>query len=562
MKNTKHNIKYYIYLRKSSESEEKQIQSIERQADEVHKLVTYQGLQVAGTFQESRSAMTPNNRPEFTKMIRGLKAGKANGIICWHINRLARNPLESGIVQQLLEDGKIQSIITKDREYTSADNAIIFSVESSLATQYSKDLGKMVKSGMDKKASLGIAPIKAPLGYLNTKMAEHGSNYIIKDKERFAIVRSIWDMMLSGMYPPSKIQAIVTNEMGLKTKSNGKFFTKILPLSGVYNILNNPFYAGLFLYKGKLYTGKHEAMITVEEFEKVQKMLGRKGNPRYQKKQFAYTGIMQCEECGCAITAAEKTKLIKSTGLYKNYIYYYCTNRKAGIQCQSRKPLTVFELENQIVEEMENVSISQTFQNVALAILKQNSSSLKSTKEVICENQKREISSVEKELKNLLQLRISDMINDEEYKLEKEQRDKKLIFLKQKIEQEKLQPYQVIENIETLFESITDIKNKFIESTEEDKKKLFIRIGENFTLRGKKLNIIKPKWLTAVQKYKKEVEAELDRLELEKYLELKDYPSYFGDVFPALSALVKEVRTESENLNKTPVVDIDISQAA
>src|ERR1043165_1295252 len=210
------NEKYYIYLRKSSEGEDRQVQSIERQADEVQKLVLYQGLNIAGTFQESRSAMMPFNRPEFTRMIKGIKAGKANGIVCWHINRLARNPLESGIIQQLLEDGKIDRIVTKDREYTSADNAIIFSVESSLATQYSKDLGKMVKSGMEKKVSQGIYPSKAPFGYLNTKMAEHGSNYIIKDPERFDIIRKIWDMILTEKYAPSQILEMITKETGLK----------------------------------------------------------------------------------------------------------------------------------------------------------------------------------------------------------------------------------------------------------------------------------------------------------------------------------------------------------
>jgi site-specific DNA recombinase len=368
------NLKYYTYLRKSSEGEERQVQSIERQFDEVEKLIQYQGLKVVDKFQESRSAKIPFNRPEFTKMIKGIKTGKANGIICWHFNRLSRNPMESGIIQQLLEDGKIKSIVTKDREYTAADNSIIISVESSLATQYSKDLGKMVKSGMDKKVSQGIAPIKAPLGYLNTKMAEHGSNYIVKDKERFAIVRQIWDMALSKQYSTSKILDYVLNKSGLMARKNHGKRLGILTISGLYSLLTNPFYTGLFLYKGKLYKGNHEPMITMAEFEAVQELLGRKGNARYYKHEFTYTGIMKCSYCGCAITATRKSKLMRSTGLYKSYTYYYCTQRKKKLPCIARKILTVNELENKIVQEMQSVTVSKPFFDLAFRILKKKCS--------------------------------------------------------------------------------------------------------------------------------------------------------------------------------------------
>src|SRR3989344_6082412 len=103
-------IKYFEYTRKSSEGEDRQVQSIERQHEENQKTISRYGLEVIDSFSESRSAKMPNNRPAFTEMIRRIEKGEANGIICWHLNRLSRNPMESGILQQLLADGKIQSI--------------------------------------------------------------------------------------------------------------------------------------------------------------------------------------------------------------------------------------------------------------------------------------------------------------------------------------------------------------------------------------------------------------------------------------------------------------------
>jgi site-specific DNA recombinase len=546
------NLKYYIYLRKSSEGEDRQVQSIERQADEVNKLITYQGLQVVGTFEECKSAMVPENRPEFKKMIRGIKIGKANGIVCWHINRLARNPLESGIIQQLLEDGKIKSILTKDREYTSADNSIILSVESSLATQYSKDLGKMVRSGMDKKVSQGIAPFKAPIGYLNTKMAEHGSNYIMKDPERFDIVRQIWDMILSRQYTTSKILEIVLNETGLKPRPPRGAKLGKLTISGLYSLLNNPFYAGLFYYKGQLIQGKHEPMVTVTEFDAVQELLGRNGNSRHQKHKFTYTGIIKCGECGCAITATKKSKLIKSNHLYKSYTYYYCTQRKQNIKCLSRKILTVYELENQIIDEMYSASINDSFFNLAVKIIKQNSDTLKSQAEAIQQQQKKEIITIEKEVKNLLQLRISDAITDEEFQQEKNDRENRLSIINVKLEESKSHPYYLLTQIESKLKELVNLKERFISASEEGRRKMFLALGGNYLLIGKKLNIIKPLWLQTIEKNIKNVEPELIRFELEKYIDINTFNIHFKDMFPLMWALLEEVGTSIDKEIKAP----------
>ncbi len=544
MKNNTH-LKYYIYLRKSSEGEDRQVQSIERQADEVHKLITYEGLQVVGTFQECRSAMLPYNRPEFTKMIKGIKAGKANGIICWHINRLSRNPLESGIIQQLLEDGKIQSILTKDREYTAADNSIIISVESSLATQYSKDLGKMVKSGLDKKVAEGIAPLKAPIGYLNTKRAEHGSNYIIKDNDRFEVIRRIWDLMLSGIYTPSKILEKINKEIGLKKQSSSSSVVFPIARSTIYRILTDPFYAGLFRYNGHIHQGKHAPMITADEYDQVQKLLGRKGRPRYQGHYFPFTGIMTCGECGSAITATEKNKLIKNTGLIQTYQYYYCTHRKKGSEnCSARKVIPASELESLICDEINKISVSDKFKEVAIKILKENSQNIIEQEQVIYTQKKNEVIRLEKELKGLLQMRLSDSISEEEYKEARKEREEKLAFIKAKLNQSEYQGEKLAVQIEKKFLMVANLKERFIKSTPEEKKAIFYSLGKNHVLKDKKLLIDKHKWLKSIEKNKEDAEHEIRWLELEKHLDMKTFNAYFSDMFPILRSVLDEVGTE------------------
>lgn len=540
-------IKFYIYLRKSSESEERQIQSIERQADEVQKLVSQLNLHVVGIFQESRSAMAPYNRPEFTKMIKGIKAGKANGIICWHMSRLARNPLESGIVQQLLEDGKIQRIITKDREYTSADNAIIFSVESSLATQYSKDLGRMVRSGTEKKVNMGIAPLKAPVGYLNTKLPEHGSNYIIKDPKRFDTVRRIWDLMLTETHSPAQILAIITTEMGLDVASGAQKKKIGISRATLYRILTNPFYAGMFLFKSKLHKGVHPAMITLSEYNKVQEMLGRTGRPRPQKKTFAYTGMMICPGCGSAITATEKIKRMQATGFNKSYIYYYCTNRKVGANCTLREPIRLDELEEQIQEELSKVSVAPSFLGYAKKVINENISEVANSESAILDAHMRQLESIKKEIATLLQLRIANTVTDEEYRQEKEKRENNIAVIEKAIQETHMSPVDIFKEVENKLEGLVNLKERFINASVEGKKKIFSYVGENCSLIGKKLNISKPRWLLVVEKYQKEVEAEISWWELNKYVDIPTFDIHFSGVFLTLRRLIDEVGKEVVN---------------
>mgnify|MGYP001590408045 FL=1 len=80
-------IRYFLYARKSSESEDRQVQSIDDQIDRLKKLAKDLELEIVEIYTESKSAKKPNNRPVFDEMIRRIENGDADGILCWHLNR-------------------------------------------------------------------------------------------------------------------------------------------------------------------------------------------------------------------------------------------------------------------------------------------------------------------------------------------------------------------------------------------------------------------------------------------------------------------------------------------
>src|SRR3989338_3518782 len=141
-------IKYFIYSRKSSESEDRQVKSIDDQINRLKKIASDLNLDIKKTYIEAKSAKKPNNRPIFDEMIQRIENGDANGILCWQINRLSRNPIDSGKISWLLQQGILKSIKTIDRQYLPDDNVLLFSVEAGSANQYIFDFKKKNKQGM------------------------------------------------------------------------------------------------------------------------------------------------------------------------------------------------------------------------------------------------------------------------------------------------------------------------------------------------------------------------------------------------------------------------------
>ena len=263
-------IKYFIYARKSSESEDRQMNSIEDQIEVLTELAEREGLKVVEILQESTSAKKPG-RKVFNEMIERIHKGEAQGIIAWKLNRLARNPVDGGTISYSLQNSVIKKIITTERVYNPDDNVLMMAVELGMANQFIKDLSKDTRRGLIKKAERGWPPYLAPLGYKKHPDMKKGEKEVIIDEERFYGVKKIWDLILSGNYNVKQALNIATEEYGLLNRKG----EKINPNS-IYQILRNPFYYGKFEYpkgSGNWYKGKYEPMITKKEFDKVQTLI-------------------------------------------------------------------------------------------------------------------------------------------------------------------------------------------------------------------------------------------------------------------------------------------------
>src|SRR5271154_1830335 len=112
--------KYFLYLRKSTDDEKHQVLSLPAQESDLASLIKREGLHIHKSLEESRTAKMPG-RPIFNDMCDRIERGEANGILCWDIDRLYRNPIDEGRVRWLLQRGIIASIRTPTRSFFPAD---------------------------------------------------------------------------------------------------------------------------------------------------------------------------------------------------------------------------------------------------------------------------------------------------------------------------------------------------------------------------------------------------------------------------------------------------------
>ena len=117
-------MKYFLYARKSTDVEDKQVLSIEAQLSELRDIAKRDELEIADELIEKRTAKMPG-RIIFEEMLQKIERGEAQGIICWKVDRLSRNPVDSGRISWLLQQGIIQKIITHDRIYLPQYNFFI-----------------------------------------------------------------------------------------------------------------------------------------------------------------------------------------------------------------------------------------------------------------------------------------------------------------------------------------------------------------------------------------------------------------------------------------------------
>ena len=523
-------LKLFLYARRSSdESSDRQLQSIDDQVNCLKPVAERNNVKIVEVLTESKSSKQPYIRPIFDSMLDRIEAGEADGILVWHVNRLSRNPIDSGRLGWMLQKGTIKVIMTPERDYMPEDNVLLFSVEGAMANQYIRDLAVVSRRGMQSKADKGWLPSRAAMGYLNDLLTHE----IYADKERFDMVRKMWDMLLTGNYTVPQIHKIANEEWGFRTPKTKRSGGNPIGLSSLYRIFTNIFYTGLFEWSGTVYQGNHKPMITMEEYDKAQIILGRKGKPRNQVHESSFTGLVTCEECGSMVTCTVKQKIVKTTGELKTYAYYNCTKKKKnneGKRFCKQKPVTLESFEEQVDIELERSTILPKFQQWAIDILNKKNDKEIEDRTKIYEQQQKTYNETQKQLDTLTKMRYRNLIDDDEFIKERDDLKLQLAKMKMHLSSTENRAKKWLELSEETFNFARYARKEFMNGSIQQKREIFAGLGQNFTMKDQKVYITPNDWFVPIEKAYPALEAEYNRLELDKNLDTASRNAQYAEL--------------------------------
>jgi DNA invertase Pin-like site-specific DNA recombinase len=520
--NTK-NFTYGAYVRKSSESEDRQVQSIERQKDDLYTLVEKESLLLYDDIIEETKSAFSIGREGFNELVKLTEKGSVNAWLCWHANRLSRNAMDSGIIIHLMDTEKLHHIRTPSRIYHNTPvDKMMLQIEFAMSKKDSDDKSMFVKSGLNKRYQKGFTSSKAPIGFLNDKTQEQGNRGWLVDKERLDKVKLLFNRFLKGRDSLNSITEYAQNTLCLTTAKTKRKGGNLVGRSTVELILKNPVYAGFFYSKNA--EGHHRQLrilnkdlprvITEEEHIKVLNIFGNRHSPMKQRhttpysgyivsadghklvadvklqiicdcgKKFAYRSKKYCPACLVSIQKMKQPK-------YLSYTYYFNHHRKRTLKLKV-KSVEQKQIDKLLIEFHKNeLEITEPL----LLWIKQHIAELKK-KEIEDDKKvirilKTEIQKIELKKERLRTLFIEQAISLTEYKRDIEKLN---VDIERKKNKSKLSE-NWHEQINQLLDAIYNFEDIIKNANCSDKKKLLKLFCSNLVWDEEKLYISKADWL-------------------------------------------------------------------
>jgi len=213
---------------------------------------------------------------------------------------------ELGVEIHLPKEGGVLS-----RDSRSSEK-FMHGIKVLMAKNYIDNLSEEARKGQQEKAEQGIWPTKTPLGYRNVTGPD-GKKIIATDPDLAPLISRLFETYAAGSLSLKEVTQ-EARTWGLRYPRTGAR----VPVSTVHTILRNRLYSGEFDWNGRRFTGRHDAVVSPELWERVQDVLdGRHARKtRRSKHDFAFSGLVTCGHCGCALVGEIKKQ---------RYVYYHCT---------------------------------------------------------------------------------------------------------------------------------------------------------------------------------------------------------------------------------------------
>ena len=304
-----------IYARYSSHNQREV--SIEQQVKECEDYARYNGLRVVKVYADRALTGTSDKRPQFQKMLKDAERGRWAYVLCWKVDRFARNRYDSATYKYRLKRHGVRVIYAKESIPDGPEGILLESILEGSAEYYSANLAQNVKRGLRFNAEACLSNGSIPYGY---RKGADGHFEILESEA--AVVREIFERSAAGEQYARILEDLKAR--GVPTRRGGQWRPCTLRV-----ILLNEVYKGVYHFGDVRVEGGVPRIVDNELWEGAQKRLETAKGTRVYSATYLFTGKVRCGMCGEPMTG--KT----GTGRSGTYAYYTCKGQR-GKLCKKK----------------------------------------------------------------------------------------------------------------------------------------------------------------------------------------------------------------------------------
>ncbi|MDB5162659.1 MAG: hypothetical protein JWN28_266 [Candidatus Saccharibacteria bacterium] len=348
-------LRYVLYVRKSTEDENRQVRSIDDQIKDCQRLAKDLDLNVVEVLKETKSAKLPNQRPVFNQMIKALEDKKYDAILCWHPDRLSRNMLEGGYIINMLDERTLQDIRFHSHQFSNdANGKMLLGMLFVFSKQYSDDLSDKVNRGVSGNLDEGKSAGTPKWGYNRSEVSG-----LYEPNGHHELVKQAWQMRYQGESLSGITQFLKDRGVKRITKDVRRR-REIHPiLTTVSKMFRDPFYYGILLQANQTVNLVElhglQAVATKEMYEAIQAMSRGRTRDRNTKKRVTFYPLHAFVYC--AVCKGPNHMIVgkNKNGSGKSVLSYRCNNRDCTRKPRSIRAKHIFR---SLYEYLETITIS------------------------------------------------------------------------------------------------------------------------------------------------------------------------------------------------------------
>lgn len=473
--------KAVLYIRVSTDEQAKYGYSIDMQQNQCFNFAQKEGYNVIGIYIDDGYTARNPNRPQYKKLFEDIK-NKKNGIeavIVWRCDRMVRNTglYHSQIVPKFAQYGVDLLSATENNDMNNPYGRYIRNNQINNAELESELTSIRTIENLKEKARQGYFPgAIPPVGYVREKI--DGKKVIIPDKAKAPYIKEVFKLYTAG-YSFKEIANILAKK-GFTHKNRLCTHKLVENILTVYDI----FYIGKFRWKNEIYNGKHEAILTIEEYAAFKTARNQKYRPKQIKHNLLYKGLITCPKANRLLVG----EVQKGTNKSGEYIYYRC-HHKCEFCNNCKRIIKADIIDVAVIEAIKTITITED----ELKKIRQELKNIMFCNNELNEKRKIEIDAQLTKLNNRLSAlyddKIDGLISQDVYVNKRNTWQSQIDDLMIELTAINKTNTELFNRIENMLELCQDLTTTYLQHSDDKKRILLKLLCSNFFYNGSKIVI-------------------------------------------------------------------------